>query len=143
MKPRTRVPALSRRRFLGGTAAALVLGTVAGLLPRVAPASVRTAVLSAARPVRQAAARRGWLERTWRGTPVAHPWRWECGFGRAALQLEPDGTVMVHEPGWGARSFRPADFASGYPQDTLRRVFGGNVLDELLQALRAHNTGLG
>lgn len=128
---------LSRRRFLKGSTATVVLGAVMGAIPRAGSAMSG----SNAPPFRAGGAGNveripPWLARDMgAGAQVPRPWRWRRVSSGAALEILPDRTVAIHEPGWGSRVFAAADFSSGHPQEAIRRSFGESALEELRQAL--------
>lgn len=137
--PRTAARAgISRRCFLvaAGTGVGLSAAAQAGL-PLYAAATVPP--LPAAPldnlPTTGAVKPRSmpWLQREQDETtnpPHTIHWHQHHSDG-AAMQFNRDGWCYVDEPGWGRHCFHPADFATGAPQDTVRRVFGESAVREL------------
>lgn len=124
---------LSRREFIGASAAIAVMGTgLAVAAPATSAAAPTGQPLTAS--LGDAVGR--WIEREIAGNDgVPRPRSWHCPSNAAALQLRPDGAVHLHEPGWGPRTFAVADFSHGHPQDAVRRLFGDGVLEELQQVI--------
>jgi hypothetical protein len=125
---------VSRRAFLGATAAGLALAVVpaAGSPPASVFAQGGSRGESPAGTFT-----RPWLQRNYgSGLAAVHPVCWHCDSTGALLELDAEG-VWLHEPGWGGRRFAFAAFREGYPQEAIRRVFGYSVAEELERSVEA------
>jgi hypothetical protein len=126
---------VSRRVFMGAAASGLAWA-VAPAAWTAAPAFPSPGRLQA--PVdAPAAVGARWLDRDPLDAGLAsYSGCWHCASSGASLELDTDG-VWPDEPGWGRHRFSLAALREGLPQETVRRVFGPTVAEELCQTVEA------